>query len=98
MERFHALTYNCILYASYTGFSVPVISAPQNAGPYEPENVESIEFGFKTNWLDNTLQFNGTFFTTDYEQKQEDVVLPDPVAVTDSGTERRRCFNGRRRI
>ena len=76
-----------ILYASYTegfrsgGYNGRA-SAPQNAGPYEPENVESIEFGFKTSWLDNSLQFNGTFFTTDYEQKQEDVVLPDPVAVT----------------
>ena len=84
------LTYNIergILYASYTegfrsgGYNGRA-SAPANAGPYEPENVESIEFGFKTNWLDNTLQFNGSFFTTDYEQKQEDVVLPDPVAVT----------------
>ena len=84
------LTYNIsngILYASYTegfrsgGYNGRA-SAPQNAGPYEPENVESIEFGFKTSWLDNSLQFNGTFFTTDYEQKQEDVVLPDPVAVT----------------
>lgn len=84
------LTYNMergIVYASYTegfrsgGYNGRA-SAPANAGPYEPENVESIEFGFKTSWLDNTLQFNGSFFTTDYKQKQEDVVLPDPVAVT----------------
>ena len=84
------LTYNLdngILYASYTegfrsgGYNGRA-SAPGNAGPYEPENVESIEFGFKTSWLDNTVQFNGSFFSTDYEQKQEDVVLPDPVAIT----------------
>ena len=84
------LTYSMergIVYASYTegfrsgGYNGRA-SAAANAGPYEPENVESFEVGFKTNWLDSTLQFNGSFFTTDYEQKQEDVVLPDPVAVT----------------
>ena len=46
------------------------------AGPYDPETVESWELGFKTTWLDNTLQFNGAIFTTDYQDKQEDVVLP----------------------
>ncbi len=84
------LTYsleNGILYASYTegfrsgGFNGRA-SAPNNSGPFEPESVESLEFGFKTSWLDSTLQFNGAVFMTDYDNKQEDVVLPDPVAVT----------------
>ena len=70
-----------LIYLSYTegfrsgGFNGRA-TAPSNAGPYEPEVVESWEAGFKTTWFDNTLQFNGAIFTTDYEDKQEDVVLP----------------------
>jgi len=78
------LTYNFdagIAYISYTegfrsgGFNGRATSAG-NAGPYDPEIVESWEIGFKTTWLDNTLQLNGSIFTTDYQDKQEDVVLP----------------------
>ncbi|MEY2909573.1 MAG: Pesticin receptor precursor [Pseudomonadota bacterium] len=78
------ITYNLengIAYASYTegfrsgGFNGRATSAG-NAGPYDPELVESIELGFKTSWFDNTLQFNAALFSTDYKDKQEDVVLP----------------------
>ncbi|MEL7028995.1 MAG: TonB-dependent receptor, partial [Pseudomonadota bacterium] len=51
-------------------------------GPYEPEEVKSYEFGFKTQWADNRIQLNATGFITDYQDKQEDVVFSDPVAVT----------------
>jgi iron complex outermembrane receptor protein len=70
-----------LVYLSYTegfrsgGFNGRATAA-NNSGPYDPETVESWELGFKTTWLDNTLQFNGAIFTTDYEDKQEDVVLP----------------------
>lgn len=84
------VTYNFeqgMVYASYSegfrsgGFNGRSTAA-NNLGPYEPEEVETIELGFKTQWLDNRLQVNGTIFTTDYQDKQEDVVFPDPVAVT----------------
>lgn len=70
-----------LLFLSYTegfrsgGFNGRATGAA-NAGPYEPENVENWEAGFKTQWFDNTLQLNGSFFVTDYQDKQEDVVLP----------------------
>jgi iron complex outermembrane recepter protein len=51
-------------------------------GPYNPETVESWEVGAKTSWLDNRVQFNVTGFFMKYKNKQEDVVFPDPVAVT----------------
>lgn len=51
-------------------------------GPYEPEKVKNWEFGTKTDWADNRLQVNATVFFTDYGNKQEDVVFPDPIAVT----------------
>jgi iron complex outermembrane receptor protein len=57
-------------------------SGPGSLGPYDPEKVETIEIGAKTQWLDDRLRFNVAAFTTDYTDKQEDVVFPDPVAVT----------------
>ena len=76
-----------ILFASYTegfrsgGFNGRA-TTPASLGPYEPETVKSWEVGAKTQWFDNRLQVNVTAFFTDYEDKQEDVVFPDPVAVT----------------
>ncbi|MFO0448618.1 MAG: TonB-dependent receptor, partial [Pseudomonadota bacterium] len=55
---------------------------PQSLGPYNPEEVDSIEIGAKTQWLDNRLRLNVAAFTTDYKDKQEDVVFPDAAAVT----------------
>ena len=57
---------------------------PATAGPYNPEKVESIEIGFKSMWMDNTLQLNGAFFSMDYEDKQAQIVRPpeNPNAAT----------------
>jgi iron complex outermembrane receptor protein len=57
-------------------------SDPFTLGPYDPELVKSFEIGAKTQWLDNRVRLNIAAFTTDYTDKQEDVVFPDPVAVT----------------
>lgn len=51
-------------------------------GPYDPEKVKNIEAGFKTQWADNRIRINVSAFTTKYQNKQEDVVFPDPVAIT----------------
>ena len=48
-------------------------------GPYAPEKVKNIELGAKTQWMDNKLRLNATLFSTKYDNKQEDVVFPDPV-------------------
>lgn len=78
---------NGMVYASYSkgfrsgGFNGRASSA-FSLGPYEPETVESIEFGVKSQWLDNRLRTNLNFFSMDYSGKQEDVVFPDPVLVT----------------
>ena len=57
-------------------------TSPDTLGPYDPEKVTSIEAGFKTDWFDNRLQFNVVGFLTDYKNKQEDVVFPDPAGST----------------
>ncbi len=47
-------------------------------GPYQPEQLKTVELGSKTQWLDNRLRLNATIFHSKYENKQEDVVFPDP--------------------
>jgi outer membrane receptor protein involved in Fe transport len=34
---------------------------------YDPEELTAYEIGYKTQWLDNTLQVNGSFYYYDYE-------------------------------
>ena len=34
---------------------------------YDPEALLAYEFGYKTQWLDNALQLNGSFYYYDYE-------------------------------
>ncbi|MCG8440558.1 MAG: TonB-dependent receptor [Caulobacterales bacterium] len=53
-----------------------------NLGPYEPEELTTYEFGFKSNWLDSRLQLNVAAFFNNYDNKQEDVVFGDGTGVT----------------
>ena len=42
----------------------------------DPENVDSIELGMKSEWLDNRLRANITLFSLDHEDRQYISVLP----------------------
>lgn len=85
-----ALTYeldNGIAFAAYSqGFRSGGFNGrgtnPSSLGPYDPELVKNYEIGVKTDWLDRRLIVNLTGFYTDYEDKQEDVVFPDPLGAT----------------
>lgn len=78
---------NGMVYASYSkgfrsgGFNGRATNA-FTLGPYDPETIESYEVGLKSQWADNRVRFNLTLFNMNYTDKQEDVVFPDPVAVT----------------
>jgi iron complex outermembrane receptor protein len=43
---------------------------------YEPEYVTNWELGMKSTWMDGRMIFNPTIFFNDYEDKQEDVLIP----------------------
>jgi len=43
---------------------------------YEPEFVKNYELGLKTTLLDGRLTFNPTVFFSDYEDKQESILIP----------------------
>ena len=51
------------------GWASRVTSAADFKG-LTPEFVESIEFGMKSQWLDDTLRFNVTYFDADYDDLQ----------------------------
>ena len=71
----YQLTDNDMIYAFYArgfksgGFNgrVTVASA---IGPYNPEYVDSYETGFKTQWLNNRLQLNGSLFYNNWTNMQ----------------------------
>lgn len=64
------ITDDAMMYFSVTqgyragGFNLVFFS---NTPTYDPETLTSYEIGYKTQWLDNTLQLNGSFFVYDYE-------------------------------
>jgi iron complex outermembrane receptor protein len=48
---------------------------PTNIGIYEPEILDNLEAGIRSEWLDNRLRFNATVFNMDYKDKQEDYTI-----------------------
>ena len=65
-----------MLYASYTeGFKSGGFFGRQadfNLDPsYDPEFVETFEFGMKSTWMDGRMIFNPVIFVNDYSDKQE---------------------------
>lgn len=51
-------------------------------GHYKPEILWAYEAGFKTNFLDNRLRFNGAVFLNDYQDQQIPIFVRDSVGVT----------------
>ncbi len=57
----------------FNGRAASIVSATTI---YDPEDVNSFEAGFKSEWFNNRLRFNATGFVAFYEDRQEDVVQP----------------------
>lgn len=76
-----SLTEDSMIYASYaTGFIsggyTETCSTPQTCQPFDAETNENLEFGFKGQFLDNTLQTNLAIFFTEYEDLIRSQVVP----------------------
>lgn len=73
---------DAMLYATYAkgyrsgGFNGRVDSVPSATIPYDPETVDNYELGFKTEWMEQRIRFNGAIFYMDYQDKQEEIGLP----------------------
>jgi len=74
----YKMTPDVMMYALFsTGYrsgGFAGLSSTQGAAdkPYEPETVNNVEVGFKSQWLDNRLRFNVDVFSMDYKNKQEE--------------------------
>ena len=58
------------------GFNGRVDSVDSATIPYNPEFVDNYELGFKSEWMNRRLRFNGAVFFMDYKDKQEEIGLP----------------------
>jgi iron complex outermembrane receptor protein len=73
---------DAMLYATYSkgyrsgGFNGRVDELASATIPYDPETVDNYELGFKTEWMDQRVRFNGAIFYMDYKDKQEEIGLP----------------------
>tara|TARA_R110001592_G_scaffold363372_2_gene686180 strand:- start:42949 stop:45201 length:2253 start_codon:yes stop_codon:yes gene_type:complete len=79
----YQLTDDAMVYATYSGgyrsggFNGRVGNLADALQPYDPETVDNYEMGVKTEWLDNRLRVNANLFYMEYEDKQEELQLPD---------------------
>lgn len=64
-----------LLYASYSqGYKAGGFSSADtehDGPPFDPEEVDTWEVGFKSTWFDNTLRVNGAYFDYTYDNLQE---------------------------
>jgi iron complex outermembrane receptor protein len=73
-----------LIYFTYAeGFRSGGLNGRGNApssieAPYDPEFVDMYELGWKGVWLKNRLQTSVAVFYQEYDDKQEDVVVPAP--------------------
>ena len=79
----YAVDEDMMVYLTYSkgfragGFNGRVASLVEAREAYDPETVDSYELGIKSEWLDNRLRFNGNIFYMEYDDKQEELQLPD---------------------
>ena len=74
------LNEDMMVFGSYaSGFkSGGFFARTQNAfdiNSYDPEYVDTYEIGLKSEWFENRMRFNATAFYSEYEDKQEEVIV-----------------------
>jgi iron complex outermembrane receptor protein len=80
------MTDNTMLWASYAegfksgGFFGRQANFNNIDVTFDPESVQNVELGFKSTLLDGAMTLNASYFSNDYEDKQEAVLVPRGVA------------------
>jgi len=64
------------------GFNGRVDGIETAETPYDPETVDNFELGYRSEWMDRRLIFNGTLFYMDYKDKQEEIQQPSATSGT----------------
>ena len=78
-------------YASYAegfksgGFFGRITLAVEGAlRKFDPEEVDTYEIGIKSEWWDQRLRVNASIFSSDYSDKQEEIILSDATGNVDT--------------
>jgi len=79
----YSFTDNIMSYVSYSeGFKsggfFGRITSGSNVRKFNPEEVSTYEIGLKSTWLDQRLRANAAIFSSDYKDKQEEIIVSDP--------------------
>lgn len=81
----YSLSYNYLLYATYArgfkagGFPNHLAFSDVAVQPVVQEQLDSFEIGFKSNFADGDVQFNGSLYRSDYKDKQMISVVAHPI-------------------
>jgi iron complex outermembrane receptor protein len=76
-------------YASYAagfksgGFFGRIVQV-QRVPSYDPEEVDTYEIGAKSEWWDSRVRVNGAVFYSEYNDKQEEIIVPDATGNVDT--------------
>jgi iron complex outermembrane receptor protein len=79
----YSFTDNIMSYVSYSqGFKsggfFGRITSGSNVRKFNPEEVATYEVGLKSTWWDQRLRANAAIFSSDYKDKQEEIIVSDP--------------------
>ena len=88
----YKFTPDVMMYATYSkGFrpgGVNRIAGP-NGVPYQPDFLKNYEIGWKTQWLEHRLRWNGALFWEDWDNFQFGFLVPPSItAITNAGNAR----------
>lgn len=81
----YQFTDDLMAYTSYSqGFKsggffgrITLAETTENLRSFEPEEVDTYEIGVKSTWWDQRLRANAAIFTSDYTDKQEEIIVAD---------------------
>jgi iron complex outermembrane receptor protein len=88
----YAINDDMMVFATYSkgyrsgGFLGRVAGVESATVPYDPETVDNYELGIKSEWMDNRLRVNANVFYMEYEDKQEELQLAEPLEATGQKT------------
>jgi iron complex outermembrane recepter protein len=82
----YQITPNKMIYATYSkGFRPGGVNRVGSSQPYSADFLTNYELGWKTQWLGNTLRWNGAFFWEDWKDFQFAFLGPNSVTIIQNG-------------
>ena len=56
-------------------------SLPASPGPYDEEQVDALELGMKSDWMDDRLRFNASIFSNSFKDLQRTIIVSSDTGV-----------------